>query len=133
MYRVDLDVPAEIRNLPCHGVQHLRRRRTGLDEVEAHPEHLPGLQLRRVRRLRRGLCLVHAPTLGRRTDTTAEAVGPSRWVRVLLCVGYGPLAISQIKIGDTPIERRVCEIHAQGGVLAGECGSLLSNFFAAKR
>jgi hypothetical protein len=41
------------------------------------------------------------PLLAARPYT--EAVGPNRFVRALLCVGWGPLAISDIKIGDTPI------------------------------
>lgn len=32
-----------------------------------------------------------------------EAVGNNRYVRILLCCGWGPLAISDIKIGETPI------------------------------
>lgn len=32
-----------------------------------------------------------------------EIVGMDQYVRMLFCIGYGPLAISQIKIGETPI------------------------------
>lgn len=42
------------------------------------------------------------PLLAARPYT--EAQGKSRYLRVLLCVGWGPLKISDIKIGDTPIE-----------------------------
>ncbi|CAB4122411.1 Tip attachment protein J [uncultured Caudovirales phage] len=41
------------------------------------------------------------PLQGARPYT--EAVGNNRYVRVLLCVGWGPLKISDIKIGETPI------------------------------
>ncbi|NAZ37137.1 host specificity factor TipJ family phage tail protein [Rubellimicrobium sp. CFH 75288] len=41
------------------------------------------------------------PLLAARPFT--EASGDKRWLRVLLCVGWGPLAISDIRIGDTPI------------------------------
>ena len=41
------------------------------------------------------------PLQGARPYT--EAQGKDRYLRVLLCVGWGPLKISDIKIGDTPI------------------------------
>lgn len=41
------------------------------------------------------------PLLAARPYT--EASGKNRYLRVLLCVGWGPLRISQIKVGDTPI------------------------------
>lgn len=33
-----------------------------------------------------------------------EAIGDDQYLRALFVVGYGPLAISELKIGDTPIE-----------------------------
>lgn len=34
-----------------------------------------------------------------------EVVGDDQYLRLLFCVGYGPLDISAVKIGDTPIEQ----------------------------
>lgn len=43
------------------------------------------------------------PPLAARTFT--ETVGDAQYLRMLFCCGYGPLALSELKIGQTPIEQ----------------------------
>lgn len=43
------------------------------------------------------------PPLAARTIT--ETVGDAQYLRMLFCCGYGPLALSEMKIGATPIEQ----------------------------
>lgn len=47
-----------------------------------------------------------------------EVVGNDQYLRVLLCLGYGPLEISDMKIGETPISVAGAVL-AQGAVLVG--------------
>jgi len=42
------------------------------------------------------------PSLAARTYT--EAVGSDQYLRLLFCCGYGPLALSEMRIGQTPLE-----------------------------
>ena len=56
-----------------------------------------------------------------------EAVGQQRYLRALLCVGWGPLDISEIKIGDTPISSfQNIEVEVREGWTDATFGSLPS-------
>ncbi len=46
-----------------------------------------------------------------------EVVGDLIYQRVLFCIGYGPLALSELKIGDTPIEEYdECQVEVREGL-----------------
>lgn len=57
-----------------------------------------------------------------------EIVGNNQYLRVLFCLGYGPLALSEFKIGETPLEQfEEVEIEVQSGLPTDQPITIYSN------
>lgn len=68
----------------------------------------------------------HVPPLGARPYT--ETVGDAQYLRMLFCLGYGPLEVSDLKIGETPLsEFDDVEIEIRHGYEDDEPITLFSN------